>query len=82
MRKLPMNKPSVRKLLLTYLPTFSWQTGAEILSMLEYVDENISEDALDNQLTKLHKLDVLERKQVRKTTGSRGVQVVFAYRKK
>jgi hypothetical protein len=74
-----MNGHSVRQLILTYLPTFAWQTAAEVLSMLEYVDENISEDAIGLQLTKLYQQGLLTRKIVRKPAGNRGIQEVFAY---
>jgi len=67
---------------LTYLPTFAWQTAAEVLTMLEYVDEDVSEDVIGLQLTKLFQQDLLDRKIVRKQAGNRGIQNVFAYRKK
>ena len=44
---------SCRKLILTHLPTFCWQTGHQVLTMLEQVDELVEESLVKVCLHKM-----------------------------
>jgi hypothetical protein len=44
---------SCRKLILTHLPTFCWQTAQQVLTMLEQIDEDISEGLVIVNLSRM-----------------------------
>lgn len=78
---IPVKKPSIRQLLIAHLPDFAWQTSYEILTMLEVVDEDISENALKVLLHALWKKKLLDRKTVTRYLISRGSWKTSMYRK-
>ena len=63
---------SPRKFLLSFLPTFVWQTSFEILTMIEQVHEDVNPDSLNVILCDLAKKgQIASRKRVLKPGEAR-----------
>lgn len=69
------------KLIMTYLPTFAWQTVIEIVTMLEQIDEDINEASIKIRLWQLWKQGKIEKKTVLRWDKGTGRKTTSMFRR-
>lgn len=63
------------------LPDFCWQTKDEIITMMEYYNENLNEDSIVTILMLLSKCGFVEKRPIKNPIPTKAAYRIFEYKK-